>query len=87
MLNNPTFVTFLNTHIDIFFSTNNNSASPLILWEALLAYLRGQIISFSSGARKMYKAQVDLLENEIRDLENEHSVTFDDSTLQKFDSK
>lgn len=35
----------------------------------------------------MYKAQVDLLENEIRDLENEHSVTFEDSTLQKLDSK
>lgn len=27
------------------------------------------------------KAQVDSLENEITDLENEHSVTFDDSTL------
>jgi predicted NAD/FAD-binding protein len=33
------------------------------------------------------KAQVDLLENEITDLENEHSVTFDDSTLQQLDSK
>jgi hypothetical protein len=35
----------------------------------------------------MYTAQVNLLENEIRDLENEHSVTFYDSTLQTFDSK
>uniref|UniRef100_A0A3B4X6N3 Reverse transcriptase domain-containing protein n=1 Tax=Seriola lalandi dorsalis TaxID=1841481 RepID=A0A3B4X6N3_SERLL len=56
--------------------TNSETApSPSILWEALKAYLRGQIISFTSLRKKEHWKELELLEAEIRNLEKEHFKT------------
>lgn len=59
-------------HISFFRETNNTlDESLLTVWDALKAYLRGQIISFTANMkRKSCKEQSDLL-FEIRDTDKE----------------
>lgn len=61
-------------HISFFLETNNTlDESLLTVWDALKAYLRGQIISFTANMkRKSLKEQSDLL-FEIRDTDKEYA--------------
>ncbi len=43
--------------VENFMITNKNSASSGIIWEAMKAFLRGQIINYSSSKKKQYKKQ------------------------------
>ena len=76
LLHNPEFDKYITSHIKLFIETNSETApSPSNLWEALKAYLRGQIISFSSHRKKEYWKELELLEAEIKSLEKEHLKT------------
>ena len=73
LLHNPDFDKFITSQIKLFLETNSETApSPSLLWESLKAYLRGQIISFSSHIKKEYWKNLDTLEAEIKSLEKEH---------------
>lgn len=48
MLKDPEFIRFMRAHIDVFMEMNINSSSHAFIWEALKAYMRGQILSYSS---------------------------------------
>lgn len=58
LLSEEWFVTFINTQIDIFLETNvNETTSPSLIWEALKAFLRGQIISINASVQKVRLAR------------------------------
>lgn len=60
LLSEESFVAHVNIHIDIFLETNvNETTSPSLLWEALKAYLRGQIISYNASVRTARLARRD----------------------------
>ncbi len=48
-LQNSDFIKFIGEHIDVYFSINTNQTSASIRWEASKAYIRGQMISFTSS--------------------------------------
>lgn len=75
MLKDPDFIQYMSTQIQIFLEANVNSASDSIIWEALKAFMRGQIISFGSYKSKEKRTVLAELEKEIRSLELEHSMT------------
>ena len=72
LLNRQDFCVFMEKEIKFFFDTNLHSVNDkFVLWDAMKAYLRGQIISYSSKINKEFKAQIDKLEKEITKLEKE----------------
>ena len=68
-LQDPQFVQFLNANIDVFFKLNKNETSSLIRWDAFKAYIRGQIISYTSFKSKEFKKKLLEIEKEIKTLE------------------
>lgn len=81
MLKDPEFIRFMRGHIDVFMATNTNSSSHAFIWEALKAYMRGQILSYSSYKIREKRKTLANLENEIRDLEHEHTQTKSEMVL------
>lgn len=76
LLHDPKFEEFITSRIQLFLETNAPTApSPSILWESLKAYLRGQIISYTSRIKKESRKHLDQLESEIKQLEKEHFRT------------
>ena len=47
-LRDPKFIEFIGTQIDYYFEDNTNQTSAAIRWEAFKAFLRGQMINFTS---------------------------------------
>ncbi len=70
-LQDPEFVRFIDQQIEFFFQVNTSETSPLVRWEAFKAYIRGQIISYTSFKSKQFKNKLLAIENEIKSLENE----------------
>lgn len=87
LVNDKNFVKLINEQIDFFLTVNKGSASPSIVWESMMAYIRGSTISYSSWKKKQYRAQILSLENEIKTLENEHSHSKTQATLDKLTAK
>lgn len=87
LLNDPEFLDFINTYLDVFFETNQNSTSPDFIWESMKAYIRGQIISSTSSRRKKYNLKVESLEKEIKQLEQRLLTTQNTEIEQKLRSK
>ncbi len=70
ILSDSSFVDLINKRIDFFLSINDTSdVSKATLWESLKAYIRGEIISFSSWERKKRNHQLNDLINKIKQLE------------------
>ena len=66
MLSRDSFKTLISKHIDDFMKTNQTpDVSLSTIWEALKAYLRGQIISYTAHERKKYKKRLSDLSNSI----------------------
>ncbi|KAF3847423.1 hypothetical protein F7725_020451, partial [Dissostichus mawsoni] len=65
LLSDDEFVKYLKDHITFFLEMNTTSdTSALMVWDALKAYLRGQIISFTAHKRrKAQRERSDLLSN------------------------
>lgn len=87
LLNSSDALSFINNNIENFISTNKSSASSGVIWEAMKAFLRGQIIAFSSGRKKQYQKQLQSLEKEISVMEREHFRNKDAQLLQQLQSK
>lgn len=85
LLNDLDFIAFLNDNIECFLNFNVGSASPGVVWESLKAYLRGIIISYSSGKKKKL-SQLNLLSKDIKKLEQDCSVCGDENMFQKLSS-
>ena len=65
------FIRFIDQHIDLFFLVNTTETSSLIRWEAFKAYIRGQIISYTSFKSKQFKNKMTEIENQIKEFEGE----------------
>ena len=75
LLNDVDFVSFLENQIEDFLKINVNSASPSTVWEALKAFLRGQISSFGAFKQKKSRQILNTLDKEIHELEKKHAET------------
>lgn len=66
LLSDEAFVKFMSTKIKIFLEHNQTTGMPFsVIWEAMKAYLRGEIISYSCHIRKTQTARLEELANTI----------------------
>lgn len=74
LLADDLFVNAMKSNILLFFEVNDTSeVSRGTLWEAFKAYLRGQVISYSSDLRKLARArQLELLQK-FRDIDSSYA--------------
>lgn len=76
LLSDAAFCNFISNSIDVFLSLNQtDSTSHSLLWETLKAYIRGQIISFSSHLYKTRRAELERLSKAILDLDRQYAST------------
>ncbi len=66
---NPDFIKFVGEQIDLYFTMNTDQTSATIRWEAFKAYIRGQMIGYTSSKSNKFKQKMINLDTEIRDLE------------------
>lgn len=83
LLKDSAFVTFLEKCIDTYFECNKEETSASIRWEAFKAYIRGEVISYTTTQNKKQNQEIMLLEDQIKMLENENSQSSNLETLQK----
>ena len=65
------FLEYIGQQIDFYFSINTNETSACTRWEAFKAFIRGQIISFTSSKSKRTHQKIILLESKIKILERD----------------
>uniref|UniRef100_A0A673FPW0 Reverse transcriptase domain-containing protein n=1 Tax=Sinocyclocheilus rhinocerous TaxID=307959 RepID=A0A673FPW0_9TELE len=76
MLLDQSFVEFVSNKIDFFISTNSSpEISASLFWEALKAFLRGEIISYISHKTKLNKKRRSEITQKITQLDNILAVT------------
>lgn len=68
-LQNSDFIKFIGAQIDLYFATNIDQTSAIIRWEAFKAFIRGQMISYTSSKFNKFKQKMINMDAEIRDLE------------------
>ncbi len=74
LLTDEEFVDFLSNQIDYFFETIWTPGMTYCnLWETMKALLRGQIISYSVGMRKIQMERINQIISKINDIDKEHS--------------
>lgn len=74
LLTNTKFCEYLETHIKLFFETNDkDDVSPTLLWETFKAYFRGCVISFQASLKKSNKEHQIELEKQINQLDRENA--------------
>ena len=69
-LQDSDLIAFLGKQIDLYFTLNTSETSASTRWEAFKAYIRGQIINFTSSKSKKAKQKILLLESKIKAMEN-----------------
>lgn len=79
------FLTFIETNIDVYFKINTNQTSASIRWEAFKAFIRGQMISYTSSISKKQHIKLTELEKDIKELEEEFTLHNTIATKQKLD--
>ena len=67
----PAFVDFLDKQIDLYFECNTSETSASIRWVAFKAFIRGQIICFTSLKKKSAQLEMRTLEGKIKKLETD----------------
>lgn len=70
-LMDPTFIDFLDKQINLYFECNTSQTSASIRWEAFKAFIRGQIICFTSSKKKSAQLEMKTLDEEIKKLETD----------------
>lgn len=75
-LQNEDFVTFIKSRIDLYFEFNTDQTGASTRWEAFKAYIRGEIISYTSSKSKQQKAEMCDLEKHIKLLEAKRRASF-----------
>lgn len=71
ILKDKNCIKFIEKCIYNYFDLNKNETSASIRWEAFKAYIRGEIISYTSAQNKTYNQEILSMEKEIKTLENE----------------
>lgn len=87
LLNDADYVKVIRNNIESFLSINKGTASPIIVWESLKAYLRGETISYTSWKKKQHLLKTKTLESEIRVLEMEHFQMQNERTYEILNNK
>ena len=89
LLKRQDFCDFIRKQIRLYLETNLNSVEDkFIVWDAMKAYLRGQIISYSSKIKKEYMRESERLEKEITVLEKDlQKVSSDTKKIQLANKK
>ena len=76
LLSDNTFCTSIGIAINTYLETNKmDSVSPSLLWETLKAYLRGEIIAYSSHRNRERKRQKQQLIDAISELDSKYSTS------------
>lgn len=70
-LQDQAFVDTIGSKISSFFALNTDETSACTRWEAFKAFIRGEVISYTSYKTKHYKMEMESLENQIKILEND----------------
>lgn len=84
LLNNKEFISFVISELKLYLSINDaTEVSPLIVWDCAKAYLRGQIISFTSAKKRERTAKQQELEHIIKNLKKQHKQTPNSQLLNK----
>lgn len=74
LLSDDKFVTFMEEQISFFLDTNNTPGiSALTVWDALKAYMRGQIISYTANIIGISQKEKSVLLSTIHDADKEYS--------------
>ena len=82
-LHDQHFLNFVEGNIEMFFAMNRNETSASIRWEAFKAYIRCQMISYTSNNANKTHLLITELEQDIKDLERELSVINTPENVQK----
>lgn len=80
-LHDSGFIKFIGDHIALYFSINTSQTTAAIRWDAFKAYIREQMISFTSAKVNKFKQTMSELDNKMKELERE--VIVDDSPEKK----
>lgn len=73
LLSNNQYKQSLHSQIKLYFELNNlPNTSKEVLWEASKAYIRGQIISFSSNHKKVERSHIADLLQKIKDIDESY---------------
>ena len=83
LLKDKTFVNFVEKRIDDYFEFNKDETSACIRWEAFKAYIRGEMISYTSTQNKKHNKEIIQLDSQIKLLENELSECSDPEKLKQ----
>lgn len=76
LLADEEFITYLTKEIHIYLELNDKfDISRSILWEALKAYLRGKIISFSSYTKKQELSKLKDISEAISRLDEQYAIS------------
>lgn len=74
LLSDNDFVNFMKEHLSFFFETNTSpDTSSLVVWDALKAYLRGQIISYTANMRKRAHHERLELADQIKEIDKQYA--------------
>lgn len=68
-LQDPSFLKFIEACIDNYFQLNTGETTASVRWEAFKAYIRGEIIKYTSSKTKQYNGKIQTLEKQIKTLE------------------
>lgn len=74
LLSDSKFVKFMEEQISLFLEINNSSeTSSLVVWDALKAFLRGQIISYSANMKKKASTERFELTKQIKEIDLQYA--------------
>lgn len=84
MLNYQTFIAGMTKELHLYLQENDTGdVNPAILWDAAKAVLRGSVIAKTSLLKKLKNKKLFDLQEQLRNLEQRHSVSKDPETSQK----
>lgn len=84
LLSNSKFFNFFEEQISLFFEINNSpETSSLIVWDALKAFLRGQIISYSANLKRKASAEKLQLAKQIKEIDLQYAQSNKPELYQK----
>jgi hypothetical protein len=87
LLEDKQFTSYLNTQIDMFLEINvDNAVCPIVVWEALKAYMRYCVLFYSSHKKNKTHEELEIIEQKIHDLERKHSSDRNVDTLQQLNT-
>ena len=71
-LKDPDFLLCIGAQIDLYFIMNTHQTSAAVRWDAFKAFLRGQMISYTSFKHKSWKKEMEQLEQKIKNIQADY---------------